>query len=58
MKVRSLVAGLILAVAIAPSAVAAPKTAAPQPVGGTVTVTEDTNFFCPIFPWLAMCHPR
>lgn len=56
MKIRALIAGLVLAVAIAPTAAAAPKTA-PQPVGGSATEVS-TNFICPIFPWLAMCHPR
>ena len=58
MKIRPFVAGLILAVALAPTATAAPKTApAPEPVGGSST-TVSPQIFCPIFPWLAMCHPR
>lgn len=58
MKLRTIAAGLILAVAISPAAFAGPKPApAPQPVGGSAG-TVDTNFLCPIFPWLAMCHPR
>lgn len=59
MKIRTLVAGLVLAVAITPSAMAAPKKSAePQPVSGSVTVTEDPQFMCVLFPWLAMCYPR
>ena len=59
MRLRTFAAGLLLAVAIAPTAVAAPKNApAPAPISGTSTPTQSPEFFCPIFPWLAMCHPR
>lgn len=56
MKLRPLVAGLILTVAIAPTAMAAPKPApAPQPVAGS-SGTVTPQFICHIWPSLAFCH--
>lgn len=52
MKLRPLIAGLILTVAIAPTAMAAP---APQPVGGESS-TVSPQFICRIFPSLGFCH--
>lgn len=56
MKLRTLVAGLILTVAVAPTAMAAPKAApAPQPVAGSSS-TVSPQFLCQIFPNWAICH--
>ncbi len=59
MKLRIILAGILLAVTAVPTAAAAPKSAdEPEPVSGSTTTVVETNFFCPIFPWLPMCHPR
>ena len=56
MKLRTLVAGLILTFAVAPTATAAPKSApAPEPVAGSSS-TVSPQFFCQIFPNWAICH--
>lgn len=56
MKLRTLIAGLILTVAVAPTAIAAPKPApAPQPVAES-SGTVSPQFFCLIFPNWAICH--
>ena len=56
MKLRTLIAGLILTLAVAPTAMAAPKpAAAPQPVSGS-SGTVSPQFFCQIFPNWAICH--
>lgn len=57
MKLRTLVAGLVLAIAITPAAAAAPKgDSDPQRVGGTEAVS--TDFYCSLIPWFPLCHPR
>lgn len=56
MKLRTLIAGLILTLAVAPTAMAAPKpAAAPQPVSGS-SGTVSPQFFCQIFPNWAICR--
>ena len=56
MKLRTLIAGLILTVAVAPTAMAAPKPApAPQPVAES-SGTVSPQFICHIWPSLAFCH--
>ena len=58
MKLRTIAAGLILALAITPAAAAAPKTApAPAPVSGGASTVEP-QFFCLIWPSMSICHPR
>ncbi|MHA6524494.1 hypothetical protein [Tessaracoccus sp. G1721] len=55
-KLRTLAAGLLLAVAIAPTAMAAPKTdPAPAPIGGSSS-TVSPQFFCVIFPSFPICR--
>ena len=56
MRLRTIAAGLLLAVAIAPTAVAAHKTApAPTPVSGS-TSTVSPQFICQLFPSFAICR--
>lgn len=60
MKLRTLTAGLILTLAIAPTAMAAPVTGsvtalAPQPVAGSST-TVSPQFLCLLFPRWAICR--
>ena len=58
MKLRTLVAGLVLAIAITPAAAAAPKgDSDPQRVGGG-TEAVSTDFYCSLIPWFPLCHPR
>lgn len=58
MKIRTVVAGLVLAAAIAPAAAAAPKTTEPTPVVSTSTAVGTDSVFCIVFPWLPMCYQR
>lgn len=58
MRLRTIAAGLLLAVAIAPTAMAAPKpapVAAPTPVGGSGS-TVSPQFICQIWPSFPLCH--
>jgi len=56
MRLRTFAAGLLLAVAIAPTAVAAPKTdPAPAPIGGS-TGEVSTQFICQLFPSFPICR--